>query len=618
MTASLLRICTADRLLHSLQQHRHFFKNHEPASAAISVVPGSAVVARQQLRQAHAQAPSARVPVQHHHKRRSNHKRSRSGSKISTFSPLPPVFDCSWRLNMASNQEFQRRSSVVETSPVATSPISAATSTTFFSPTPDASSSPTRFAQEAEDSSPRNICHKISNSGAMAPPPLPADETNEAGISTRRKHKHTRGHSTTSMSRQANRLSLTLPIALSISEPSMREILSNSEAAATPGPERAAEQPADTPNDPNDFIIAIAAQERKVLELREELSRAEADLAKLKRQWTSKEAFHQRAEARLLEQQVATPTASRAASPTRHSLDLDRKGLLIQNQNTPSTPLQSRRRVFRGVHTRALSLLSPVRKDQNFAVHDDNNGESKLPPTQEENSTITAELPRRMPSKRASWQPRTTLQPVAGYPQIVEDFKIGLRAFVEDIRQITVGEDFPVAAPPRPTPSQHDGDASQEPKGPSTSTPESNSEQPQTPKVDNKARVERPKTAKQKHFSWTPLGFEALGDNDWTNWDSPPASSKTARWSGSTVNGGGLDGVQEVPEKPNTTPIKQQSLRNRPLLPPKLDELLPSMVNRLSPSNIKRAADHLMDEWEKSLASPEDRNKENTPTRAST
>lgn len=36
------------------------------------------------------------------------------------------------------------------------------------------------------------------------------------------------------------------------------------------------------------------------------------------------------------------------------------------------------------------------------------------------------------------------------------------------------------------------------------------------------------------------------------------------------------------------------------------------MVNRLTPSNIKRTANNLMDEWEKSLADPESAfNKEN-------
>jgi hypothetical protein len=36
------------------------------------------------------------------------------------------------------------------------------------------------------------------------------------------------------------------------------------------------------------------------------------------------------------------------------------------------------------------------------------------------------------------------------------------------------------------------------------------------------------------------------------------------------------------------------------------------MVNKLSPSNLKRTANNLMDEWEKSLVAPEERDKENT------
>lgn len=49
-----------------------------------------------------------------------------------------------------------------------------------------------------------------------------------------------------------------------------------------------------------------------------------------------------------------------------------------------------------------------------------------------------------------------------------------------------------------------------------------------------------------------------------------------------------------------------------PLLSPKLEEILPNMVNRLSPSNIKRTANHLLDEWEKSLTATDGQNKENS------
>jgi hypothetical protein len=50
-----------------------------------------------------------------------------------------------------------------------------------------------------------------------------------------------------------------------------------------------------------------------------------------------------------------------------------------------------------------------------------------------------------------------------------------------------------------------------------------------------------------------------------------------------------------------------------PILSPKLEEILPSVVNRLSPSNIKRTANNFLDEWEKSLAPPESsKDKENS------
>lgn len=46
-------------------------------------------------------------------------------------------------------------------------------------------------------------------------------------------------------------------------------------------------------------------------------------------------------------------------------------------------------------------------------------------------------------------------------------------------------------------------------------------------------------------------------------------------------------------------------------MPPKLEEILPNVVNKLSPRNIKRTANNLMNEWEKSLVAPESREKEN-------
>lgn len=42
-----------------------------------------------------------------------------------------------------------------------------------------------------------------------------------------------------------------------------------------------------------------------------------------------------------------------------------------------------------------------------------------------------------------------------------------------------------------------------------------------------------------------------------------------------------------------------------PILSPKLEEIVPNMVSKLSPSNIKRFSNSLMEEWEKSLVAPD-------------
>lgn len=69
---------------------------------------------------------------------------------------------------------------------------------------------------------------------------------------------------------------------------------------------------------------------------------------------------------------------------------------------------------------------------------------------------------------------------------------------------------------------------------------------------------------------------------------------------------------------PNTCNSKKKSSKSRlgdhspsPLSPTpgtpsgnKLEELLPPVLNRLTPSNLKKTASHFMKEWEKSLSPP--------------
>ncbi|KAF4443863.1 hypothetical protein F53441_11322 [Fusarium austroafricanum] len=476
--------------------------------------------------------------------------------------------------------------------------------------------------------SPSHNRHSSMNSAAAMPPP---SAQKDESIPFKRGHARAKS-SVSSMNRQVNRLSLTLPIAPPTSDPSRPTPTSASISSVPPTP---IDSGIATPADANEFIIAIAAQERRVLELREELSRAEAELASLKKKWTTQEKKNETTPVEAYRSPILSSEDD--GSSFRRSVDSDRRKLFQQTQNAAAP---SRRKVLRGGHTRTLSLLSPAKPDAGFSMYQDRDHEHeqvKLPSIERR----TAQLTNPHLSKRASWQPRTQ-QNGPAVPQIVEDFKLGLRAFVEDIRQITVGDE-PINGqsirsnnvsersestrtqdtirpnrPLRPKVSTvfeppHNNSETTETTGTKTST--STATTSKRPEMPARSKTK----SKNKSFSWQPLGFDSMDDNDWSNWESPASSSKTSRWSGSTIGSGGLDDMSATSDEgePVDSPSKKKSTGyETPLLSPKLEELLPNIVNQFSPSNLKRTATTLMDEWEKSLTDPnyphQTQNKENT------
>ncbi|KAM0435348.1 hypothetical protein ACHAPT_003442 [Fusarium lateritium] len=456
--------------------------------------------------------------------------------------------------------------------------------------------------------------HGSSSSAPAMPPPPRKDDP----VPFRRGHARAKS-SVSSLNRQVNRLSLTLPIAPPTSDPSRPTPTSAAMSSVPPTP---IDSGLTSPADANEFIIAIAAQERRVLELREELFRAEAELNSLKKKWTAQDKKGDQLPFEAFRSPVL-PSDDDPAS-NRRSADMERRKLLQQNQN-PATP--NRRRVLRGGHTRTLSLLSPAKPDVGFSLHQDRDHEFEavqLPSIERR----TAQLTNPHLAKRASWQPRS--QQNTAVPQLMADFKLGFRAFVEDIRQITVGDE-PIngqtALSGNPADPRSDLNRGQDtirpnrPLRPKVSTvfepPHTGNEAMEIPdtksttgdaknKTEQTSR-ERSKT-KSKPFSWQPLGFDSLDDNDWSNWESPASSSKTSRWSGSTMGSGGLDDLSATSDdgEPVDSPSKKKSTGyETPLLSPKLEEILPNMVKGLSPSNIKRTATNLMDEWERSLIDPQ-------------
>ncbi|KAK6440040.1 hypothetical protein LTR95_003739 [Oleoguttula sp. CCFEE 5521] len=217
------------------------------------------------------------------------------------------------------------------------------------------------------------------------------------------------------------------------------------------------------PTDSN-FLTAIAAQERRVLELKEEMQRAEAELNKLKRQWAAHEAHKKKNDARKVTKLQQLNTA--LASPDREAFGDGNSARMQQEMERRKTLLNgtktSSRTVFSGSrHARTLSLLSPVHRIGGGLE------DASHPPRQDSLSTkrsLEAERPRQLrPSllSRASTTPDMTTEVakkavadidltnsnvdrdvlIKTGKKMASDFKDGLWTFLEDLRQATVGEE---------------------------------------------------------------------------------------------------------------------------------------------------------------------------------
>lgn len=312
-----------------------------------------------------------------------------------------------------------------------------------------------------------------------------------------------------------------------------------------------------------------------MLEIREDLKCAEAELTRLKKQWGAFDSVRKRNA--MVNGEPMRPAVSAQNSPAvedvegkRRSIELDRRRTMLMSQqlNRECAPTPGRRRVIRGGHTRALSLLSPT-KPEEFSLLDDLLDGHNTP--YKDSEPHLQHLGRMTPigasqlNHRATWAPRST-SPNSnnGVKQMAEDFKAGLWTFVEDLRQVAVGDE-PInggGLQRRASGRQSDNDrdtirasvTSSRPHVGSafsdhTPTPSTRFSDPlRESDTANLGRPKRSNSKRTKHFSWTPLTVDSFEDSDWSNWDSPASSSP--RWSGTTING---DMITPIPEKGDET-----------------------------------------------------------------
>jgi hypothetical protein len=364
--------------------------------------------------------------------------------------------------------------------------------------------------------------------------------------------RHARAQSYTPQ--MSNRLSLSFPVAANNSGSDIHP--SPASSASPPLLAPAADAVPPSPNDSNNFLVALAGQERRVLELREELQKAETELASLKVQWASRERARKRAEIRHVQplqslQTVVTDGARSSedadgSSPTRQSIELDRRKALLSNMAK-----EPRRKVITGGHARTLSLLSPDRSNftQPFPPVQESVAESReagrgitIPDTSKGITKIRS---------RHSYQGGVT----DNARQIAVDMKAGLWTFLEDLRQATVGDE-PINGKPNRTSldSPRTG-----PKRNGSKSNLLNNERPrdaQSPNGDSStrtwdsltgtnsilvdaggtyfvdARNAPGPTATANEDAAKVLADADELDDSWGNWDSPIPVSP--RWSGST------------------------------------------------------------------------------------
>ena len=326
--------------------------------------------------------------------------------------------------------------------------------------------------------------------------------------------------------------------------------------------------------EPNTFLTTLAAQERRVLELKEELQKAESDLVQLKKQWAVHEATKKRNEMRHVELLQSLPSPTKAflddeIAARRVSRDEDRrKALYIRTK-------QPQRKVFEGGrHTRTLSLLSPTtmtRKttpvgidlgagaSQNVGTKQsvglDQLPSSTQPTRVVEDSPHYSNITARLDSKG------TKEDLVNTGKQLVGDLRQGLWTFIEDLRQATVGDEAINGARPKhkrnpslgrsparnnsrtraqTTPNR--GPLELRRKGDMVSSPMAYSKNIALASTEDRSSIIS--TAESSIADAKPLKHpfrtrktEALIDDDgWDNWDSPPAKISSPTLSTSPHN----------------------------------------------------------------------------------
>lgn len=392
-----------------------------------------------------------------------------------------------------------------------------------------------------------------------------------------------------------------------------------------------------------DFLTALAAQERRVLELREELQKAEEALTKLKSQWSTHESSRRRNDVRRAHPMKsmtasASKKASRADDEDGSSAwmydEMERRKALMSNAKT------SQGRVFSGSkQTKQLSLLSRDSSQPPIAlpaVNDTLDIRRARDPARKPMPAIAAQpalvaSPSRaadtaevssnwLPRRSDSHSPQREMFVQAGR-QMATDLRQGLWTFLEDLRQAAVGEESrgiveepslglvgSVRRPPVPSLNARQDRVRK------ASTQDTTPQQDDSPDDSDGAfwhgqefseprAVERVLVRKAGKPVRTPQKQTADVDLSWESWSSPPCPTASARSrSTASVASRHSPSPSLLASSPGTSASSSYETRGRPVIvTPRSASIEWPPLEKETPTagSLRRPASHLVDEWER-------------------
>ena len=476
--------------------------------------------------------------------------------------------------------------------------------------------------------------------------PKSATTTQASEDSPRPSSSHSRSESLADVARQGKRFSVNFPIQSSSRPTSWYNSPTHSPVLSP------------SPNEATSFLNKLAAQERRVLELKEELRQAELELEKLKKQWAKEEATKKRSEVRSVQKLQPLSTTL----PTLDSLEDDPDGSsewlqkeMERRKDILSGVKTSNRKVFSGSkHLRTLSLLSPERGHFNQPFPEPSTDEAT--PTQPQRlvrSSTTSDMAYIMNGdKDDKWENASETNTgrdvfLKTGKQMATDIKDGLMTFFEDIRQATIGQEGITGTTTRITQNTKEGrpitktpaprgrgnsreNTHRSTSGSSTRTKPSSTTQAPDPLIDigtsfwhengfeattplAKAPPNPSKlSATHHHTHVTPMSKPKDLDDAWDTWGTPQAP-RTRPYPSPPSSGSptpSSSGPRTPASSASPPPAADSAASTRTLRPADAaaaNAAIPwPAIHKLAPSNLRRTASHLMGEWERALAPPED------------